>query len=127
MIHRVRARVLTPPAEGWISLLLVAILAISVAWSLDSAGLVLGKTAWTDFLAWAALGGVISGFVGARARWNRPLAHLIGAAFAALIVPLMVGSVLRPDLPLGGRYEATAQSSVARRSCSVTISAARFA
>ncbi len=112
MIDRLRARVVTPPAEGWISLLLVAILAISVAWSLDSAGLVLGKTAWTDFLAWAALGGVIVGFVGARAGWNRPLAHLIGAAFAALIVPLMVGSVLRPDLPLSGRYEATAQSSV---------------
>jgi transglutaminase-like putative cysteine protease len=112
MIDRVRARVLAPPAEGWISLLLVATLAVSVAWSLDSAALVLGNRAWTDFLAWAALGGVIVGFVGARAGWNRPLAHLIGAAFAALIVPLMVGSVLAPTASLGGRYEATAASSV---------------
>lgn len=112
MIERLRARAAQGPAEGWVSLLLVAILAVSVAWSLDAAGLVLGQKAWTDFLAWAALGGVVVGFVGARAGWNRPLAHLIGAAFAALIVPLMVGSVLDVDAPLALRYQATAAASV---------------
>ena len=114
MIERLRARASQGPTEGWASLVLVAVLAVSVAWSLDAAGLVLGQKAWTDFLAWAALGGVIAGFVGARAGWNRPLAHLIGAAFAALIVPLMVGSVLPggPDQPLPIRYQATAASTV---------------
>jgi transglutaminase-like putative cysteine protease len=112
MIERLRTRASEGPPEGWTSLILVAVLAVTVAWSLDSAGLVLGQKAWTDFLAWAALGGVIVGFVGARAGWNRPLAHLIGAAFAALIVPLMVGSVLDVDAPLALRYQATAAASV---------------
>ena len=109
---RARARATQGPAEGWASLVLVAILAVSVAWSLDSAALVLGQKAWTDFLPWAALGGVIVGFVGARAGWNRPLAHLIGAAFAALIVPLMVGSVLDINASPALRYQATAASTV---------------
>ena len=113
MIERLRARLVSAPAEGWISLLLVAILAVTVAWSLDSAGLVLGDRASTDFLAWAALGGVAAGFLGARFGWNRPLAHLISAAFAALIVPILVGSVLLPHGSFGGRFEATAASTVA--------------
>jgi len=51
MIDRMRARLAKAPAEGWTSLLLVAVLAVSVAWALDDAGLVLGNRAWTDFLA----------------------------------------------------------------------------
>src|SRR5438128_8430825 len=96
MIEEARARLFRPPAEGWLSLFLVAVMAVAVAWSLDDAALVLGQRDWTDFLAWAALGGVIAGFIGARVGWNRPLAHLVSAAFAALIVPLLVGSVLAP-------------------------------
>jgi transglutaminase-like putative cysteine protease len=105
-------RWLRAPAEGWLSLVLVALMAVTVAWSLDDAGLVLGRVDWTDFLAWAALGGVLVGFIGARVGWNRPLAHLIGAAVAALVVPLMVGSVLDPGGTLGERYSATANSIV---------------
>ncbi|HET7031262.1 MAG TPA: transglutaminaseTgpA domain-containing protein [Candidatus Limnocylindrales bacterium] len=112
MIERLRARTTAAPTEGWVSLVLVALLAVTVGWSLDDAALVLGNRAWTDFLPWAALGGVLVGFVGARAGWNRPLAHLIGAAFAALIVPLLVGSILAPTGSLPARYEATAASSV---------------
>ena len=112
MIDRIRARVVKAPPEGWTSLLLVAILAVSVAWSLDDAGLVLGNRAWTDFLAWAALGGVAAGFIGARAGWSRPFAHLIGAAAAALIVPVLVGSVLAPDASIPLRFQATADSTV---------------
>jgi len=100
------------PAEGWLSLVLVALLAVTVAWSLDDAGLVLGRIDWTDFLAWAALGGVLVGFVGAWVGWNRPLAHLIGAVFAALVVPLMVGSVLDSTGTIGERYAATSNSVV---------------
>jgi transglutaminase-like putative cysteine protease len=91
---------------------LVALLAVSVAWSLDDAALVLGNRDWTDFLAWAALGGVLAGFVGARAGWSRPLAHLIGAAFAALVVPILVGSVLEVQGSLSDKYQATAQATV---------------
>jgi transglutaminase-like putative cysteine protease len=112
MIRSSRDRVLRGPTEGWISLLLVGLLAVSVAWSLDDAGLVLGRADWTDFLAWAALGGVLIGFVGARVGWNRPTAHLIGAAAAALVVPLMVGGVLDPSGSLSDRYAATSDSVV---------------
>src|SRR5439155_1431843 len=77
MIDRFRARLTRAPAEGWLSLFFVAILAVTVAWSLDDAALVLGRGDWTDLLAWTALGGVAAGFVGARVGWNRPVAHLI--------------------------------------------------
>ena len=107
-----RPRWLRPPAEGWLSLILVALLAVTVAWSLDDAGLVLGRVDWTDFLAWAAMGGVLVGFIGARVGWNRPLAHLIGAIAAALVVPLMVGTVLDPQGTFGERYAATSNSVV---------------
>jgi hypothetical protein len=110
MSRSIRVRLAAAPAEGWISLFLVAVLAVSVAWSLDDAALVLGQRAWTDFLPWVSLGGVAAGFIGARARWSRPLAHLVGAAFAALIVPLIIGSILAPAGSLAVRYQATAAS-----------------
>ena len=108
MMSSMRARLQAAPAEGWISLILVAILAVTVAWSLDDSKLVLGRGAWTDFLAWVALGGVVAGFLGARVRWNRPLAHLIGATFAALIVPLIVGSIIDPSLSPAAKFQTTA-------------------
>ncbi len=110
MTTSMRAPLTAAPAEGWASLVLVSILAVSVAWSLDDAALVLGQRAWTDFLPWVSLGGVAAGFVGARARWNRPLAHLVGAAFAALIVPVIVGSILEPSGNPAARFQATAAS-----------------
>jgi transglutaminase-like putative cysteine protease len=112
MTGSARARLAAAPAEGWISLLLVAILAVSVAWSLDDAALVLGQRDWTDFLAWVSLGGVAAGFLGARAGWSRPIAHLVGAGFAALIVPLIIGSILDPGGSPAARYQATAASTL---------------
>ena len=112
MSNSMRARLAAAPAEGWISLILVAVLAVSVAWSLDDAALVLGQRAWTDFLPWVSLGGVAAGFIGARARWSRPVAHLVGAGFAALVVPLIIGSILDPAGSPAARYQATAASTV---------------
>ncbi|HEX3427432.1 MAG TPA: hypothetical protein VHS36_01390, partial [Candidatus Limnocylindrales bacterium] len=108
MIDSARSRLQRGPAEGWVSLFLVATMAVSVAWSLDDAGLVLGRRDWTDFLAWVSLGGVAVGFLGARLGWSRPIAHLIGAIVAAVVVPIAVGGVLAPGAPLGVQYEATA-------------------
>jgi len=112
MIGATRARLLRAPAEGWISLVLVAIMAVTVAWSLDDAALVLGRRDATTFLPWVALGGVVVGFAGARFGWGRPLAHLVGAILAALIVPILVGSVLLPHGSFQARYEATATACV---------------
>jgi transglutaminase-like putative cysteine protease len=86
------------------------VMAVDVAWSLDDAALVLGRGEWTDFLAWAAVGGVLVGFVGARAGWNRPVAHLIGAMVAALVLPVLVGGVLRPGGTIPEQFGATADS-----------------
>ena len=83
------------PEEGWSSLVLVAADGRSrTAWSIDDAGWVLGRSEWTDFLPWAAVLGVAVGFIGAKTGWSRWVAHVIGATFAALIVPIIVGSVL---------------------------------
>jgi transglutaminase-like putative cysteine protease len=100
------------PAPDWLSLFLVAVMAVSVAWSLDDSALVLGRGDWTDMLPWTALCGVIAGFVGARVGWNRPLAHLIGAIFAVLIVAILVGSVLDVSGNFGQKFTATANASV---------------
>jgi transglutaminase-like putative cysteine protease len=108
MTSSLRARVAAAPTEGWISLLFVAVLSVTVAWSLDDAALVLGQRDWTDFLPWMSLGGVAVGFLGARAGWSRFVAHLVGATFAALIVPLVAGTILEPGASFGAQYHASA-------------------
>ncbi len=106
-------RIPKAPAEGWLTFGFVALMALTVAWSLDDAAWVLGRREWGDFYAWAALLSVIVGFVAAKVGWGRWLAHLAGAVAAALIVPLMVGSVLVVE---GGSldelYRATAESTL---------------
>ena len=105
---RRRLRLPRGPEEGWLTLGLVALMTLCVAWSIDDAAWVLGRGEWTDFLTWAALGGVAIGAIGAKAGWGRLTAHAIGAAFAALLVPLVVGGIVVPDAPPGVAYEATA-------------------
>lgn len=112
MIERLRTRRLPfGPEEGWLSLVFVTVMAATVAWSIDDAGVVLGRAEWTDFLLWAAVCGVAIAFVGAKVGWNRWIAHVVGATFAALIVPLLVGGVLVDDADLAGRFGATAGAS----------------
>ncbi|MGH2512666.1 MAG: transglutaminaseTgpA domain-containing protein, partial [Candidatus Limnocylindrales bacterium] len=101
------------PAEGWLSLVLVSVLGACLAWSIADARWVLGRADLTAFLPVAALGGVAWGFLSAKAGWPRWLAHLLGAVWAALLLPIMVGGVL-----LGGHFApgpafvATADSSI---------------
>jgi transglutaminase-like putative cysteine protease len=95
-------RLLRGPAEGWLTLLLVTLLALTVAWSFDDAAWVLSEKSWGDFYAPTAVLGVLFGFVGAKTRWPRWLSHLIGAMAAAIIVPLFVGAIV---LPAGNPYE----------------------
>ena len=102
------------PAEGWISLLLVAMLAV-VGRVVARRCRARPRPARLDRLPrrGSALGGVAAGFIGARAGWSRPVAHLVGAAFAALVVP--VDRRLDPRPPgasPAARYQATASSAV---------------
>ena len=109
-----RARLPLAPAEGWMTVVLVLLLCLTFAWSLDDARWVLGRETYLDFLPLAAGGGVLVGFVGPKVGWGRWQTHLIGAVFAALLVPLFAASVGHPtDVSVGGLYRATAESVVA--------------
>jgi transglutaminase-like putative cysteine protease len=103
-------RRLRGPAEGWLTLLMVTVLALTVAWSFDDAAWVLSETGWGDFYAPVAVLGVLFGFMGAKARWPRWLSHLIGAVAAAFIVPLFVGSIIVPGANFYEQFRATASS-----------------
>ncbi len=91
------SRLAGAPAQGWLAVVLVAAMCLSLAWSLDDAILVMGDGEATDFLFWTALGGVAIGALGPTVGWGRWTTHLIGACFAALLTPLLVGWVLIPD------------------------------
>ncbi len=109
MMKRLAARrIQAGPEEGWLSLLLVTVMAATAAWSIDDVGWVLGRADWTNFLVWAAILGVAVGFIGSKVGWGRWTAHIVGAAFAALVVPVMVGGVLVPQGGIAERFAATA-------------------
>jgi transglutaminase-like putative cysteine protease len=76
-------------------LAILAFLAMLVAWTINDSRWILGREALTSFLPWAALGGVIAGFVGARLGWGRVKAAFGGAVAAAIVVPILVGSAGR--------------------------------
>ncbi|HEY7524540.1 MAG TPA: transglutaminase domain-containing protein [Candidatus Limnocylindrales bacterium] len=82
------------PTEGWLSLALVAFMSLMVAWSIDGAGWVLGQGDYTDFLAPAALAGALVGAGSAIAGLSRWSAHLVTAILAAILLPVVVGSIL---------------------------------
>ena len=64
-------------AEGWLSLALVAVLAVSVAWSLDDAGWVLGQRDLDRLPARGRRSAVSPpGSSASKVGWNRPVAHL---------------------------------------------------
>lgn len=100
-------------ADGWFTVGLVVLVCATLAWSLDDALLVLGRDEYTDFLFWAAIGGVAAGFVGPLVGWGRWRTHLVGAVVAALVVPLLVGWTLIPSgAPPGELFQRTTDSIV---------------
>ncbi len=107
-------RIALAPAEGWITVALVALLCVTVTWAIDDVKLVLGQGGLTDFLMPMALAGMLVGLVGPKVGWSRWTTFAIGALFAALIVPLVAGSLLRTDagdaIPMAHWYGAAAGS-----------------
>ncbi len=101
------------PPEGWLAIGLMLLLCLSLAWSLDDSRHVLNRDAYTDFLVWPAVGGVLAGIIGAFVGWGRWTTHLVGALFAAIVTPLLVGTVILED---GGNayqlFQATTDSVV---------------
>lgn len=82
------------PAEGLVSLLAAALMTVVVGWSFQRAGWTAGPMEDSDFLAWVALSGLALGVLGAKVGWGRWRTHLIGASFAGLILPLIVGGIV---------------------------------
>ncbi len=109
-----KRRIPLAPEEGWLTLGLVMLMCLTLAWSVDSVRWVLGNEKYLDYLVIAAAGGVLVGFIGPKVGWGRWLTYLVGCIFAALVVPLFTGSVRYPDgAPLDVMYKATAAASVA--------------
>jgi transglutaminase-like putative cysteine protease len=107
-----RRRIPRAPDEGWLTVVLLVLMMLTLTWSIDDAGWVLGRSEWTDFLPWTGVFGLAIGFIGAQAGWNRWLSHVIGAILAALIVPVLVGGVLLPHASPGAQFAATASAMV---------------
>ena len=105
-------RLASGPAEGWLSLGLVMIMCVVMAWAIDDVAPVMGRDSFTDFLTWAAVAGVLVGFIGPKLGLGRWRTYLVGAIVAALLVPWLVGGNLRSDGSPLGRFEATAASAV---------------
>ena len=101
------------PAEGWLTLACVLLICLTMAWAIDDSRWVLGNPGYLDLLVIAAVGGVLVGFIGPKVGWGRWLTFLIGAVFAALIVPLLVALVDFPDGgSIGELYQTTAAATV---------------
>ncbi len=105
-------RIGSGPAEGWLSVGLVLIMCVTMAWAIDDVAPVMGRGAFTDFLTWAAIVGVLVGFVGPKLGLGRWRTYLVGAIVGALLVPWLVGAHLESDGSIAGRFLATAESAV---------------
>jgi hypothetical protein len=105
-------RVALGPAEGWLTVALVALLCATMATSIDDAAPILARDDFTDLLVPMAILGMFAGLIGVKVGWGRWRTYAIGSVFAALIVPLAVGNVLIQEGSEFSAYESTARSLV---------------
>ncbi|HSL98393.1 MAG TPA: transglutaminase domain-containing protein [Candidatus Deferrimicrobiaceae bacterium] len=89
------------PAEGWLSLLAAALMAAAYGLAVDDAGWITDRTGDTSYLPTLALVGLAFGFTGARIGWGRWRTHLVGALFAGVTLPLVMGGALLSGSDLG--------------------------
>jgi hypothetical protein len=97
------------PAEGWLSLFAAAAMVGLVAGSFIDAGWTGGPASDSGFLPWVGFAGLCFGLFGAKVGWGRWRTHVVGALFAGVLLPLIVGGVVNHaagwDLAgLGQRY-----------------------
>jgi transglutaminase-like putative cysteine protease len=109
---QVRRHLALAPAEGWSSVLLLALMVALVGWSIDDARWVLGSRTLTNFLPWAGMLGVAWGFAVAKTGGGRLLTYLGGAILGAAYLTLVVGAQLAPGASIGGMFQATSDSVV---------------
>ncbi len=100
------------PVEGWSVVFLVAVLGLIIATAIDEPAWVDGHGALTDCLAECALLGALAGFAGAKAGWGRWTTHLVGAAFAGLLLPIIAGQAVLPSLSAAQAFRFTANGTL---------------
>jgi transglutaminase-like putative cysteine protease len=105
-------RIPLAPAEGWLTVALVGVLCATMAASIDDVAPILAREDYTDMLVPMAIAGMFAGLIGVKVGWGRWLTYLMGAVFAALIVPLVVGDILRGEGATLPPYHETARSLV---------------
>jgi transglutaminase-like putative cysteine protease len=99
------------PDEGWVSLVLVLVMAGTMAWSIADARWILGRDELTSFIIWIALAAALWGYLSSRLPIAPWIAHSLGAVLGAFVVIEVVGSILpNADASVGGWFQATAQS-----------------
>jgi transglutaminase-like putative cysteine protease len=108
-----RRRIQLAPQEGWLTLGLVLLICLTLAWSMDGVRWVLGRDEYLDYLVVAAAMGALISFIGAKVGWGRWRTYFVGAVFAALLVPIMTSMMAGSDgRNVGQLYHATAEATV---------------
>ncbi len=82
------------PAEGWLSLFATAVMVVIVAGSFVDAAWTGGSASDGGFLPYVGVIGLAFGLFGAKVGWGRWRTHLVGALFAGIVLPLVVGGVI---------------------------------
>jgi transglutaminase-like putative cysteine protease len=99
------------PDEGWLSLVLVLVLAGTMAWSIADARWILGRDDLTSFVIWMGLAGALWGYISSRLEIAPWIAQVTGAAVGAFVLIEVVGSVIAGgDAGLSAWFQTTASS-----------------
>lgn len=89
------ARIPRRPAEGWLTVLAALAMVTLLGASLVDAGWTLrDKAGDPGFLLYVGSIGVAFGFLGAKIGWGRWRTYFVGALFAGLLLPLIMGGLV---------------------------------
>ena len=100
------------PEEGWLTVALVAALALILGWSIDDPAWVNGHGELTDGLGLFALLGALFGFLGPKLGWGRWTTHLVSALFAGLLIPIFAGFAALPGSSPAAAFQLTADGTI---------------
>jgi transglutaminase-like putative cysteine protease len=99
------------PAEGWATLIAVALLAMTIGWSLDEAGWVPRSEGSTEYLAWLAGAATLIAVAFAKLGLGHWRTLILSAILGGLALPYITGGIVSPALGLtdvAARFTATA-------------------
>ncbi|HEV2006212.1 MAG TPA: hypothetical protein VGQ85_06310, partial [Candidatus Limnocylindrales bacterium] len=93
-LSSIRRGISLRPAEGWLTVAMVALLAATFALSLNDAGWVPDSEGSTGYLVWVAVAGALFGLIAAKAGWSRWWTYLASAVVAGLLLPFIAGGIV---------------------------------